>query len=334
MLDEVQIKVYTYSGTLAPICERFIQEKRAIGYKYNTEAKKLSEFSRFTLSFDCPSNALPKEIVQAWIAKKPTDSERNQYARFSLICQFAQYMERMGYPAYVPMASEVGRFRQNYVPYIFTHEEIQAFFQAADSMTRLRYSIAPRRHLIMPVLFRILYCCGLRASEALKLKGEDVDLQQGILTIRNSKNGKTRYVPMSAELTRICADYDKTRLVGPPNSDWFFAAPDGGRYDIRAIYDTFRTLLWEAGISHGGRGKGPRLHDFRHTFCVHSLERWVSSGSDPSAFIPRLTAYLGHANLSCTEKYLRMTAEAYPEVSRIMQDNYGYIIPRMEGNDL
>ena len=57
MLDEVQIKVYTYSGTLAPICERFIQEKRAIGYKYNTEAKKLSEFSRFTLSFDCPSNA-------------------------------------------------------------------------------------------------------------------------------------------------------------------------------------------------------------------------------------------------------------------------------------
>ena len=221
MLDEVQIKTYTYSGILAPICESFIQEKRAVGYLYNSEAKKLSEFSRFTLAFKCPPDALPKEIVQAWIAKKPTDSERNQYARFSLICQFAQYMQRMGYPAYIPAASEVGRYRKNYVPYIFSHEEIQAFFQAADSMTRLRYSMAPRRHLIMPVLFRVLYCCGLRANEALKLKGEDVDLQQGILTIRNSKNGKTRYVPMSAELTKVCADYDKTRLVGPPGSNWF-----------------------------------------------------------------------------------------------------------------
>ena len=334
MLDEVELKTYAYSGILAPICENFIQEKRAVGYLYNSEAKKLSQFSRFTLDYDYPPNTLPKELVQAWIAKKPTDSGRNQYARFSLICQFAQYMQRIGYPAYIPAASEVGRYRKNYVPYIFSHEEIQAFFQAADSMTRLRYSVAPRRHLIMPVLFRMLYCCGLRVNEALKLKGEDVDLQQGILTIRNSKNGKTRYVPMSAELTKVCVDYDKTRLVGVPGNDWFFAAPDGGRYDIRAIYETFRTLLWKAGISHGGRGKGPRLHDFRHTFCVHSLERWVASGSDPSAFIPRLTAYLGHANLSCTEKYLRMTAEVYPEVSRIMQDNYGYIIPRMEGSNL
>lgn len=334
MTDEVQFKTYTYSGVLAPICESFIQEKRAVGYQYNSEAKRLSEFSRFTLGFDCPANELPKEIVQAWIAKKPTDSERNQYARFSLICQFAKYMTRIGYPAYIPRRDEVRKVRQKYVPYIFSRKEIRAFFKAADAMTRSLHSVAPRRHLIMPVLFRILYCCGLRASEVIKLKGEDVDLERGILTIRNSKNGKTRYVPMSAELTAICADYNKTRLVGPPDNDWFFAAPDGGRYDIRAIYETFRTLLWEAGISHGGRGKGPRLHDFRHTFCVHNLERWVANGSDPSALLPRLTAYLGHSDFSCTEKYLRMTAEAYPEVSRIMQECYGYVIPHMEDGNI
>ncbi len=85
--------------------------------------------------------------------------------------------------------------RQNYVPYIFSHKEVRAFFKAADAMTKSPHSIAPRRHLIMPVLFRMLYCCGLRASEVLKLKGEDVDLEQGIITIRDSKNGKTRYVP-------------------------------------------------------------------------------------------------------------------------------------------
>lgn len=334
MTDEMQFKTYTYSGVLAPVYESFIQEKRAVGYQYNSEAKRLSEFSRFTLAFDFPVNELPKEIVQAWIAKKSTDSDRNQYARFSLICQFAKYMVRIGYPAYVPRPDEVGKVRQNYVPYIFSHKEVRAFFKAADAMTKSPHSIAPRRHLIMPVLFRMLYCCGLRVSEVLKLKGEDVDLEQGIITIRDSKNGKTRYVPLSDELTKICADYDKTRLVGTPDNDWFFAAPDGGRYDTRAIYNTFRTLLWEAGISHGGRGKGPRLHDFRHTFCVHSLERWVSNGLDPSVFLPRLTAYLGHSDFSSTEKYLRMTAEAFPEVSRIMQEHYGYVIPSMEGSDI
>lgn len=184
----------------------------------------------------------------------------------------------------------------------------------------------------MPVLFRILYCCGLRVSEVINLLADDVDLEHGVLTIRNSKFGKTRYVPMSAELTGICAAYAETRLVGPPEADWFFIAPDGGRYDTRTIYATFREILWKAGISHGGKGKGPRLHDLRHTFCVHCLQRWTMQGSDPTTLLPRLAAYLGHNDFSATEQYLRMTAEAYPEVSRLMEEKYGYIIPRVEGN--
>ena len=330
MLTDVKFKDYIYSGPLKPHCEAFIQEKRAVGYLYNTEAKKLSEFSRFSLNFDFPVDTLPKEVVQAWISKKPTDSDRNQYARFSLISQFAKYMDRMGCRAYIPDSGEVGKVCKNFVPYVFSHEEIRSFFKAVDMMVKRDHSVSPRRHLIMPVLFRMLYCCGLRVSEALKLQGEDVDLELGVLTIKDGKGGKSRYVPMSDELTEICANYAKTRLVGNPGSEWFFAAPDGGRYDTRAIYDTFRALLWEAGISHGGRGKGPRLHDLRHTFCVHCLGKWVGQGSDPTTLLPRLSAYLGHADLSATEKYLRMTAEVYPEVSHLLQEKYGYVIPKLE----
>ena len=332
MRDGSEMKTYTYSGVLAPICEGFVKEKRAVGCLYNTEAKKLSEFSRFTLNFDCPDGTLTKEVVQAWIAKKPTDSDRNQYARFSLISQFAKYMERVGYTAYVPGRDEIGKLHRSFVPYIFSYEEIRAFFEAVDTMTCPPHSGAPRRCMIMPVLFRMLYCCGLRVSEATNLLGDDVDLVQGVLTIRNSKFGKTRYVPMSDDLTGICAKYAKTRLVGPPEADWFFAAPDGGHYNVRTIYGIFRGLLWKAGISHGGRGNGPRLHDFRHTFCVHSLQKWTLRGADPTTLLPRLTAYLGHNDFSATEQYLRMTAEAYPEVSRLMEEKYGYIIPGTEGS--
>lgn len=331
MHDGPEIKTYLYSGPLKDACEGFVQEKRAVGCLYNTEAKKLREFSRFTLAFDCPKNTLTKEVVQAWIARKPTDSDRNQYARFSLISQFAKYMDRMGYSAYMPARNEIGKLHKSFLPYIFSHEEIRAFFEAVDAMTCQPHSTSPRRHLIMPVLFRMLYCCGLRVSEAVDLLANDVDLEHGVLTIRNSKFGKSRYVPMSAELTGVCSAYAETRLIGPSGADWFFAAPDGGHYNIRSIYDVFRELLWKAGISHGGRGDGPRLHDLRHTFCVHCLQRWTTQGADPTTLLPHLTAYLGHNDFSATEQYLRMTAEAYPEVSRLMEEKYGYIIPNMEG---
>lgn len=330
--DDTKLINYPYSGPLAPLCEQFIQEKRALGYQYNTESWYLSQFSKFTESFNCPCGILPQEIVQAWLVQKPMESDKSRYTRYSVVSQFARYMERMGYSAYIPGRDEFGKLHKNFAPYIFSHKEIRSFFAAADAMTLLPHSISPRRHRIMPVLFRLLYCCGLRVSEATKLLGADVDLERGILTIRNSKFGKTRYVPMSPEMTAVCADYAETRLIGPAEADWFFAAPDGGRYGTRVIYGIFRKLLWEAGISHGGRGNGPRLHDFRHTFCVHTLQRWTIQGADPATLLPRLTAYLGHKDFSATEQYLRMTAEAYPEVSRLMEEKYGYIIPSMEGN--
>ena len=325
-----KIKEYEFSGKLSRILEEFIKEKRAVGYIYNTEAKKLSEFSRFSLSFDYPDDTLTKKVVQAWISKKSTDSTRNQYARYSLISQFAKYMQRMGYSAYVPGKDEIPKIHTTFIPYIFTHQEIKNFFEAADAMQRPAHSVSPRRHLIMPVLFRMLYCCGLRVSEATHLHGEDVDLTNGILTIKESKFGKSRYVPMSKELTARCAAYAETRLVGDNGNDWFFASIDGGCYDTRSIYHVFRILLWNAGISHGGKGNGPRLHDLRHTFAVHSMQMWTSNGGDPTVMLPRLSAYLGHNNLAATEQYLRMTAEVYPELANILQKTYGYIIPLQE----
>jgi integrase len=181
----------------------------------------------------------------------------------------------------------------------------------------------------MPVLFRVLYCCGLRLSEATGLRGEDVDLQSGILTIRDSKFSKSRYVPMSKELTETCAKYAETRLVGSVD-DWFFSARGGVRYINRSVYAAFCYLLQEAGISHGGRGKGPRVHDFRHTFAVHCLQRWTMTGADITTALPYLREYLGHQHITATEQYLRMTAEVYPEISALMQEKYGYVVPGKE----
>jgi integrase len=323
--EHPEIKDYEFHGALASICQAFIGEKRGLGYCYNTESKLLSQFSHFTLNYNLPLNTLTEDVVNAWIARRPANSESTNASRFSIVKQLAEYMIRIGLSAYLPPCETRYR-RRGYVPYIFTHDEIRLFFNAVDSMQPTHHSTAPRRHLIMPVLFRLLYCCGLRVSEAIQLRGDDVDLQLGILTIRGSKFGKSRYVPMSGEVTTVCADYAKTRLIGEGDYDWFFSAPDGGCYSTSGIYNTFREMLWKVDISHGGKGNGPRVHDFRHTFAVHCLQKWASSGVDLTTKLHLLRDYLGHDDLSSTEQYLRMTAEVYPEISDLMQEKYGYII--------
>lgn len=324
-----RIMSYPYEGVLANLCEKFIAEKRALGCSYNTEAKRLREFSKFTCNFLLPKDTLSEEVAQAWYAKRPVDSDRNRYARLALVKLFAEYMQRNGYKAYIPNRSELGKIQWNYTPYIFTHMETAKFFASIDTLKLKKHSAAPQRHLIMPVLFRILYCCGLRVSEVTGLRVKDVSLPDGILTVRESKFGKTRYVPMAKDLVLVCKNYAEKNTTG--NDSYFFRAPDGNKYGEKAIYDVFREILWKAGISHGGRGKGPRLHDFRHTFAVHSLEKMVKEGKELTSSLPRLSAYLGHNDLEATERYLRLTSELYPEIIALLDEKYGYIIPAKGG---
>lgn len=328
MRNIINILHYTYEGPLAKVCEDFISEKRALGYSYNTEAKHLREFSRFSVNHDFPINELPESVVNGWIARRPGETDRSQYSRLQLIKVFAEYMQRLGYNAFCPTKELLGKIQWYYTPYIFTHDEIRRFFNAADSLEYQRHSSAPRKHIVMPLLFRMLYCCGLRVSEATNLRCRDVDFSQGIITVIESKFGKTRYVPLSEEMTELYRNYADKYTIGPDS--YFFRAPDDGPYGSRGIYSVFRDLLWAAGISHGGRGKGPRVHDFRHTFAVHCLEQMVSEGHELTAALPRLSSYLGHEDLAATERYLRLTAELYPEITSVLDERYGFILQRKE----
>lgn len=96
------------------------------------------------------------------------------------------------------------------------------------------------------------------------------------------------------------------------------------------VYKRFRELLWMAGISHGGKGKGPRLHDLRHTFCVHTLAHQVREGVDLYCALPVLSAYLGHTSVAATQHYLRLTAEAYPDLIQSVSNVCAYIFPEVE----
>jgi integrase len=302
----------TFHSALAPYFQSFLQEKLACGYRYISEAAQLRRLDRFLCENACSDHALPRALVDRWTTKQPHERPRTHKARVVILRQFAVYLCQRGLSAYVPDSKRMSVVRLDFTPYIFTREQVHRLLESVDHLPFDPRS--PERHLVMPELFRVLYGCGLRAGEALRLRVEDVDLGQGVLRIRQAKFRKDRLVPMAASLTERLRRYARAMKLSNPQSV-FFPNPKGGVYDLCTVYQIFRRLLRQSGIPHGGRGHGPRLHDLRHTFAVHCLERWYRQGEDLNARLPLLVAYLGHQRLSGTQRYLRLTPAVFPDIT-------------------
>ncbi len=320
---------YLFRGPFAEHIKNHVRLKQAIGYKYEAEAKHLLRFSTFTGEKYPETSILTKEIVLDWCSKKNYEAQANQCARASILRQLAVYMEDVGIGAYI-LPKGFYPAGQQYVPNIYTEDELQRFFYQTD---QCRYvSECPYRHFIMPVFFRMVYACGLRSSEARLLKVADVDTDAGILTIHHSKKDNSRLVAMSDELTKRCRKYSENVHRLSRGSDWFFPGLTGKPMTIGNVYHNFRRFLWRAGISHGGRGKGPRVQDFRHTYACRCLKKWVLQGKDLAAYLPVLKTFMGHDSFEETAYYLRMTADVFPDITIKLEGRYPDIIPRLGGD--
>jgi Site-specific recombinase XerD len=320
---------FIYSGPFKEYLQEMILQKRSLGYKYDSSPRVLYKFDQFCTAYGFTEPVLSKELVQRWIQKHPNEAYASLRHRVGIIRQLALYMTHVGIHAYILPKNIIPKGPE-YIPYIFSNDELVAFFKQADACHY--HAEVPHRHRIMPLLFRILYGCGLRVSEALHLKIRDVDLNTGVLTIIDGKFNKDRLVPLSRELLDRCHAYvQQVHLFSDPNAI-FFPSPNGQSITIGNIYKNFRKFLWKARISHGGWGKGPRVHDFRHTFSVHCLRRWVLEGKDLAAYLPVLKTYLGHHSIGDTSQYLRLTAELYPDITAKVQHTFGHVIPRMGGD--
>jgi integrase/recombinase XerD len=319
------VSIRAWHSPVGAFMALFIAEKQACGYGYVAERALLARFDRFLAEQGLREPALPRDLVEQWVAKRPQENPGTQRLRFGLTRHFATLLTRHGYPAYVPDAHRMPRRRSSFVPYIFTQGEIGRLLQAADALPFRAYS--PLRTHMVPALVRLLYSCGLRVSEALHLQVADVDLAVGVLTIHQSKFRKDRLVPLPPALTQRLRQY--VAVVGSRSDEAiFFASPQGSAYHSSPIYKVFRHLLWVSRIPHGGRGQGPRLHDLRHTFAVHRLAQWYRDGADLQAKLPVLATYMGHRTVRGTQRYLQLTAELFPELSSRLDTAYGALIPR------
>ena len=299
----------------SPLKEKFldfIMEKRKCGNKYICEYHHLRRFDKFLCLRMLDGRKLPRELVLEWIAYQEGESARSQFARVSMARLFATYLFYHGIDAYVLPRGMCRIPRYSFCPHIFSHEEIRRIMLVADNWRPV--GNAPILHVVMGVLFRVIYTCGLRAGEAAALKLSDTDLLNGVLVIRQGKFRKDRLVPM-ADTTRDRLRKYVTEIPLDRPDDPLFPNRFGIHYNPLSLYLLFMQLLWKLRIPHGGRCKGPRLHDLRPTFAVHRLEAWIKEGVDLNSKLPLLSAYLGHVGIAGTQRYLRLTPGVFPEIT-------------------
>ena len=315
-------------GIYADLIRQYIEYKRSLGVKMEDTDERLRRFDTLTIERKESKIGISKELFDAWSNPFPEESACNRYGRMSILRGFSAYLRLIGHDSYIP---KMPKYLSTFTPHIYTQQEIESIFKECDKLfVRRKYMYS--QVCVMPALIRTLYATGIRIGEAVRLKHKDVDLDTGHLVLYECKNGRDRVVPFSLSLREVLRDYvvyKQSQMAGTAFDDYFFTAPDGRPCNTGTIYEIFRTVLFRAGISHGGRGKGPRLHDLRHTFCVNAFVKMSEAGQDLYHSMPIIMTYMGHQSVAATNRYVRLTSEMYPDILQKVDEAYRYIFPEI-----
>jgi integrase len=297
-------------STLADALSQYVTVRRAFGTRLAEPAQTLRQFVTFVER--AGSSRITTELALRW-AMTPTGVQPATWARrLSMVRRFAAWWSAFDPSTEVPPPRLLPARKRRRPPHIFTEEEIGRLMAAAAH----RRSRTGVRALTYTTLIGLLAATGLRPGEALMLDRSDVDLDEGILSIRESKFGKSRLVPIVSSTRDALQQYVDRRnsLCVRPSSQAFLLSERGRRVHGSAARDMFAKLTCEIGLRHAIRpkrwGRGPRLQDLRHTFTTRRLVEWYRAGVDVGRELPTLSTYLGHVEVGLTYWYI----EAIPEL--------------------
>jgi site-specific recombinase XerD len=295
---------------LQHLLEQYISFQRSLGSPFVSDAAVLRAFGR-SLGSRASVAGVQIRHVNAFLGKaRPVT--RTWFTKLGCLRCFFQYALSRGYIAKMPLPLVMPTRPPIFAPYIYTREEIRRLLQVIDAHPRSAY-LGPTTIRTMILLF---YGAALRLREATNLTRADVDLHGSVLTIRNTKFGKTRLVPVGPQLKQVLAQYERSLPKGQPADTPFFVTTAWESVNPNTLECTFRVLCDYAGIRRTDTREQPRIHDLRHTAAVHRLTFWYQRGADVQRLLHHLSVYLGHVHLRHTQVYLSMTPELLHEASK------------------
>ena len=290
---------------LQTLVEEYLATRRALGARLREDGRLLQRFVEFLARHRAAF--VTTSLALQW-ATEPCEAQPAYWAnRLGAVRGFARYASVADSRHEIPPTDLLPIGPRRTSPYIYSDKEVADLIGAAQSLhgtTGLR----PRTYATVLALLAVT---GMRSSEPSRLDRDDVDLQQGVLRIRESKFGKSRYLPVHESTCQALQGYATQRdhLCPDPSSQGFFLTERGTRLSPGALRQTFLNLSRQVGLRAASDSRGPRLHDLRHRFAVSTLQRWYRDGVDVERHLPRLSTYLGHAYVSDTYWYLTATPE-------------------------
>ncbi len=295
--------------TLSQRLAEYLSFRRSLGFDLTFEERVLRVFTTFA-----DREATDRITVDLFLRWKSAYGHANNSTwshRLGMVRGFASWLKGYDERTEVPPPGLIPAKWHRPKPYIYSGEEVATLVSRAAELPS-RYGL---RGWTCSTLFGLIAVTGLRINEALKLDDDDIDLNAGVVTVKRGKNGKARFVPIAPSTAKRLAAYhaERTRLLGSETGA-FFRNDDGGRPTDCCVRYNFAVVSQNIGLRQAQRfcrhGRGPRIHDLRHTFAVHTIMGWYRKGLDPDREMLRLSTYLGHVKPDHTYWYI----EAVPEL--------------------
>jgi len=302
-------------STLRRAAEDYLAMRRSLGYKLQRQGPLLLDFAGYLERAGATTVTI--EAAVAWATLPASAAPVWHKHRLSVVRGFAAHYKTLDPSCQIPPPGLLPPAGERATPYLYSPEEIAALVHAAGTLTR------PLLAATYQALISLLAVSGLRAGEAIGLTRDDVDLDTALITVINSKFGKSRLVPLHPATAGMLRRYAARRdqLCPAPATASFFISATGTTLLISSVDAAFARLLGLAGIATPPGRPRPRVHDLRHSMAVATLLDWYRSGADVQARMPLLSTWLGHGDPASTFWYLHACPELLALAARLLDDS-------------
>lgn len=294
---------------LAHAVQEYLALRRALGFKLRHETWFLPDFVTYLETNG--SSVITTELAVQWARRPPGTTPQWWAHRLSCVRQFARHHHASDPRTEIPPADAIPYRARRARPHLYAETEVVALMREASRLPR------PLQAASYATIIGLLSTTGMRVSEALGLDDGDVDFARELLTVRHSKFGKSRHVPLHRTTVAALRSYlhNRDRLRPHRKSSAFFLSSTGARVVHQNFQLAFMRLVGRTGLDHD-RPRRPRIHDLRHSFAMATLRDWYRAGVDAERRLPQLSTYLGHVAPSTTYWYLTATPELLDAVGQ------------------
>ena len=287
----------------------YLAVRRSLGFRMARPEKLLAQFAGYLEQAGAVT--VTTEHALAWAVLPGGHPSWHAY-RLAVVRGFAAWLRTVDPAAEIPPAGLIPARKPRATPYLYADDEVAALMAAAESLR------TPLRTATYRTLIGLLAATGMRVGETIGLDRGDADLDDGVLTVRDGKHGKSRLVPLHETTARALRDYLRKRdgLCPDATTNAVLISPAGTRLIYCNVHATWKKLAITAGLRPRSGNCRPRIHDLRHSFAVRTMLDAYEAGLDGQATLAVLSTYLGHVNPKATYWYLTASPELMAAAGR------------------